>query len=426
MKKYNILIILLLGVVFSGKSQISVENSGGGVVPYTDYTGIDYLVVFDQITTNSKIEYTGEGTTFEWYKFSNPTTSISNQQEIWPDGDTGYLLVIDGTQTITIWVMDYSMTTAKIDDITFNSNDENACEYVILNFLGNIPPLSYQTSSGVIHFIDRDLDISYTTQNLSSTATFSCETNPWITNDTIAKTILNSNSAQVPAPLVNTVFNVSMHDRFGDDLFIAPVVVQSITYQAVAVKNKLITETVTRDAENEDQRPDNVNFLEGSAPLDIHFCAHPTDGVKYNQWTVYKDNQFYLTRSSEDFRWTFNDFGHYKIVLVSSNQQCSYTDSVIVQINESALQVPNVFTPNGDGINDEFRVAYRSLRLDNFQMAVYNRWGNKIYTSTDPEKGWNGKIGQRDAVAGPYFYYIKAEGTDGKKYTKKGDINLIR
>ena len=424
MKKHKILIILLLGIVCSVNAQISVDNGAGMYKDYEDYSGIDYLVVFDQITTDSKIEYTGEGTTFEWYNFSSPGVSISNQNYLYPDGNTGYLLQIDGTQTIAIWVMDYSTNEARIDNVSFNPNDENACDYVILNLSGNVLPLEYQTQNGTTHLIYRDLDITYTTQNISSSSTVSCETSSWITADTTVTDVLHSNSVQVPAPLVNTSFNVSIYDRFSTDLGISLVTAQSTTYQAVAVKNNLITETVTRDAENEDQRPDNIVFLEGSAPLYIHFCGNPTDGAIFNQWTVYKENQFYLTRSAGDFRWTFSDYGHYKIVLVSSNQQCSYTDSVIVQINESALQVPNVFTPNGDGINDEFRVAYRSLR--SFQMAVYNRWGNKIYTSTNPDEGWNGKIGNRNAAAGPYFYYIKAEGTDGKKYIKKGDINLIR
>lgn len=416
MKKNKILIIILLVTYCTANAQINVNNGGGGAVAYTDYTGIDYLVVFDQITTNSVIEFTGGGTTFEWYKFSNPAVSISNQNEIYPDGNTGYKLVIDGTQALTFWVIDYSTMFPQIDNITFNPNDENACNEVTLNLFGNIPPLSYQTEDGNIHLINRDLEVSYTTQNWG--------TDDWITVNATVVTVLNGNSAQVPAPLVNTNFDVVMSDHFADTLGIAPTTAQSITYQAIAVKNKLVTETVIREPENEDERPDNVVFLEGSAPLDIHFFGNPTAAVTHNQWTVFKENQFYLTRTSTDFPCTFSDFGRYKIVLVSSNQQCSYTDSVVVEINESALQVPNVFTPNGDGVNDEFRVAYRSLR--SFQMAVYNRWGNKIYTSTDPAKGWNGNIGQREAAAGPYFYYIKAEGTDGKKYTKKGDINLIR
>ena len=111
--------------------------------------------------------------------------------------------------------------------------------------------------------------------------------------------------------------------------------------------------------------------------------------------------------------------------------------------------MPNVFTPNGDGKNDEFRVAYRSLR--EYHIWVYNRWGKLVYESEDPAKGWDGTINGRAAAAGAYFYVIRAMGTDAVKgasyvalkgaYNKKkkmndqsiigiyqlsGDINLLR
>ena len=107
-----------------------------------------------------------------------------------------------------------------------------------------------------------------------------------------------------------------------------------------------------------------------------------------------------------------------------------------------------MFTPNGDGKYDEFRVAYRSLR--DFHIWVYNRWGKLVYESTDPAKGWDGNINGRPAAEGAYFYVVRAMGTDADKnasfmmkasYNKKklnadesvlgiyqmsGDINLLR
>ena len=88
------------------------------------------------------------------------------------------------------------------------------------------------------------------------------------------------------------------------------------------------------------------------------------------------------------------------------------------------LLVPNVFTPNGDGTNDEFRVAYRSLKT--FHAYIFNRWGHQVYSWTDPAKGWNGNIGSRPASEGAYYYLIEAEGTDGEKYKLKGAVNLLR
>jgi gliding motility-associated-like protein len=77
------------------------------------------------------------------------------------------------------------------------------------------------------------------------------------------------------------------------------------------------------------------------------------------------------------------------------------------------LKVPNVFTPNGDGSNDEFRVVYRSIR--EYDIRIYNRWGHLVYKSNDPAKGWDGTIHGRPAAESAYFYVIRAMGTDARK-----------
>jgi gliding motility-associated-like protein len=134
-----------------------------------------------------------------------------------------------------------------------------------------------------------------------------------------------------------------------------------------------------------------------------------------------------------------------------NNAFCT-ADSMEVKVNisESYLAVPNVFTPDdGNTQNDEFRVAYRSLK--EFHIWVYNRWGKLVYESTDPAKGWDGTINGRPAAEGAYFYVVRAKGTDAEKYAEyiglkatynkkkleadksvigiyqmSGDINLIR
>ena len=95
-----------------------------------------------------------------------------------------------------------------------------------------------------------------------------------------------------------------------------------------------------------------------------------------------------------------------------------YTGDLVVSISESYLKVPNVFTPNGDGRNDEFRVAYQSLR--EFHCWIYNRWGHLVYSWDDPAKGWNGMIGGRPAAEGAYMYVIRALGTDAAKGASYG------
>lgn len=98
------------------------------------------------------------------------------------------------------------------------------------------------------------------------------------------------------------------------------------------------------------------------------------------------------------------------------------------------VEVPNVFTPNGDGINDRFVI--KTLSLESFKGTIYNRWGKKVYEWDSPDDlGWDGTInGGSPASPGTYYYMIEAVGKDGKVFNPntdnckecKGFLQLIR
>ena len=219
-----------------------------------------------------------------------------------------------------------------------------------------------------------------------------------------------------------------------------------------SVKMELVALATARDAKNELDRPSEQQLTDGnsySGILDVAFYSNPTPAAKHYQWSIYKSSERIVTRRDKDIRYAFSEPGSYRVVGKVNNEYCT-CDSMekIINISESYLRVPNVFTPNGDGKNDEFRVAYRSIK--EFHCWVYNRWGKLVYDWTDPEKGWDGTINGRPAAEGAYFYVIRALGTDAPKnagymskisYNKKknkadqsiigvyqlsGDINLLR
>lgn len=114
-------------------------------------------------------------------------------------------------------------------------------------------------------------------------------------------------------------------------------------------------------------------------------------------------------------------------VTVSNNIGCSAKTSIMVRVFtvDAGLYVPNAFSPNGDGLNDRFApilVGMRSLDL----FRVYNRWGQLVFSGTDPANGWDGTLGGNKQGSGTYVWY--AEGTDykGEKIKKKGSVLLIR
>jgi len=105
---------------------------------------------------------------------------------------------------------------------------------------------------------------------------------------------------------------------------------------------------------------------------------------------------------------------------------CRNLDSVHVNIDyRDNLFVPSAFTPNGDGKNDVFKVTNITFqRLLEFR--VFNRWGQEIYSTNDPKKGWDGTWKGVPQDMGVYEYLIRVAYPDGFVETYKGDITLVR
>jgi gliding motility-associated-like protein len=120
-------------------------------------------------------------------------------------------------------------------------------------------------------------------------------------------------------------------------------------------------------------------------------------------------------------------YGRY-IVEVTDARGCKEVDSVTIDPGPCCEEVfiPNAFSPNGDGINDIFRVT-TATGIELKQFEIYDRWGKKIWYTDDFREGWDGtdRGAPRDMNTYYYiFWYICI--TDGETYMKKGDINLIR
>lgn len=92
----------------------------------------------------------------------------------------------------------------------------------------------------------------------------------------------------------------------------------------------------------------------------------------------------------------------------------------------SRIEVPNAFSPNGDGINDVFRVKDTTQNIIDFRAIIFNRWGQKIYEWDTLDGGWDGTHNGRPVKDGVYFVLVKAKGGDGRDHTIRRDVNLIR
>ena len=118
---------------------------------------------------------------------------------------------------------------------------------------------------------------------------------------------------------------------------------------------------------------------------------------------------------------TFNQTGNYMLIVVDSN---GCRDSRIIHILAETVPkmiIMDVITPNGDGINDYWKIlnadAYGKLSV-----RIFDRWGNELYSSSDYKNDWEGKYKGKDLPEGSYYYLIETE--KGEVY--KGAINILR
>jgi gliding motility-associated-like protein len=86
--------------------------------------------------------------------------------------------------------------------------------------------------------------------------------------------------------------------------------------------------------------------------------------------------------------------------------------------------VPNAFSPNGDGHNDVLKV--NGICLQNLSFMIFNRWGEKVFETIDQETGWDGTYKGEAMNTGVYVYRLEGKTYDGKAFSGKGNITLIR
>ncbi len=121
------------------------------------------------------------------------------------------------------------------------------------------------------------------------------------------------------------------------------------------------------------------------------------------------------------------------VVQVTDEDDCSGADNITITViprRENRFVAPNAFSPNADGMNDLFRVLAISDNVQNFEMYVYDRWGNQIFFSNDINQGWDGTNKGEEKEMGVYVWFIQYDtpDTNGNLESKsqKGNVTLIR
>lgn len=185
------------------------------------------------------------------------------------------------------------------------------------------------------------------------------------------------------------------------------------------------------------------NMIIVAAKPIANFSVSPTDGIIANTTVSFTD----VSTNSNSSLWNFGDSssgvnntsslsspshiytdaGIYCVGLFVQNQVgCTdSTDNCITVTYDASLAIPNIFTPNGDGINDVFFITTTAIK--ELSCSIYDRWGLKIMEWNTIEGGWNGRTKSgRMANDGVYFYVVKATAMNGKINNEKGFLTLSK
>lgn len=153
-----------------------------------------------------------------------------------------------------------------------------------------------------------------------------------------------------------------------------------------------------------------------SSTVTYQFNWYTTDGIELNTYTTPS-----VTATANNTGWV--------IAKAYSGNNCSAADSLFITVthcNES-IYVPNAFTPNSDGNNDQFKIYGQCIKVQ--QIQVFNRWGEKVWETQDAEQGWNGYYKGQLQMPGVYVYLVQYFATDQPNNLAsllKGSVTLIR
>jgi gliding motility-associated-like protein len=423
---------LFIMFLFALSLQAQYTVSGGNGIPLLALNDtpnkLQVYLVYGM--NNVEIRYTSASasSSHQWFRYkvkaleAEPVSSVQEgTTSIVRTIEEGYGYFVKEVEAIGsnsfVWIIDYSKYAFDISQLQIVPDDD-PCYEVRLEGTATLPKLAYCIPNGVEFELDREFEIIYNTLEWdSSEKVFSLKA----LTQTVKKTPFYRSFS--PPPLTDTDIQLK------GDLFARHFGIEksmSVSFQATAIEAYIDTTIISTNVPNMVPNT-NIGY---SAPVELRFAAKVnTPVVTFYRWNILntETRENLRVENSESFNFTFHTAGKYVVTLEVKDRSntCEKTDSILVDIGESYLKIPNAFSPGASpGVNDEFRVAYKSLI--SFNAWIFNRWGVELFHWTDPAKGWDGKKGGKYVPPGVYFYIIEARGSDGRRYKEKGSINIIR
>ncbi|MCH8555941.1 MAG: gliding motility-associated C-terminal domain-containing protein, partial [Schleiferiaceae bacterium] len=162
-------------------------------------------------------------------------------------------------------------------------------------------------------------------------------------------------------------------------------------------------------------------------PFKVSFDA-PYFGFQHVKWDFGNGDERRLHVGD----YTFPSAGTYTVTVTLEDTICNrvYTQSFEIRVGNFSVEgiLPNVFTPNGDGINDVFKMISEDnlLNFKDFELKIFNRWGQLLFQTRERRFQWDGRMNGKELSEGVYFWVIEMEDICGRQVDEKGIVHLTR
>jgi gliding motility-associated-like protein len=146
----------------------------------------------------------------------------------------------------------------------------------------------------------------------------------------------------------------------------------------------------------------------------IHSEFHPGDGYVYDP--APKEVEYLYDADSAVFR---------AFLAVLNSYGCpdtAFLDIIIVPTTN--LFIPNAFKPDGDGRNDYFKIAATNVKT--YRLQIFNRWGQQVFFSEDPQHHWDGRVNGKAVPSGVYVYVLELTDNQDQHFQRQGHVTLVR